>query len=63
MNGLALVAELNRQRRLAELIKERKALELRREDVFTYKEEQDTLKQQWGWAYYGIHPLQLPEEE
>jgi hypothetical protein len=51
MNGLALVAELNRQRLLAELIKERKALELRREDVFTYKEEQDTLKQQWGWAY------------
>jgi hypothetical protein len=36
MNGLAQVATLIRQRILAELMKERKALELRREDVFVY---------------------------
>jgi hypothetical protein len=63
MNGLAQVATRIRQRLLAELMKERKALELRREEVFVYKEEQDTLETRWGWAYYGIHPLQLSEEE
>jgi hypothetical protein len=63
MNGLAQVATRIRQRLLAELMKERKAIELRREEVFVYKEEPDTLETRWGWAYYGIHPLQLSEEE
>ena len=59
----AQVAELNKQRMLAEIVKERKALELRRQDFFTYKDEQDALKKKWGFAYYGLSPITFPAEE
>jgi hypothetical protein len=60
---LAHVAELKSQRMLAEIVKERKAFERRREDFFAYKEEQDALKKKWGFAYYGISPIICPAEE
>ena len=59
----AQVAELKSQRMLAEIVKERKALELRRENFFAYKEEQDALKKKWGFAYYGLSPITFPAEE
>ena len=59
----AHVAELKSQRMLAEIVKERKALELSREDCFAYQEEQDALKKKWGFAYYGLSPLTFPAEE
>jgi len=59
----AHVAELKSQRSLAEIVKERKALEVRREDVFACQEEQDALKKKWGFAYYGLSPITFPAEE
>jgi len=60
---LAHGAELESQSSLAENVKECKALELRREDFFAYKEERDALKKKWGFAYYGISPIIFPAEE
>jgi hypothetical protein len=57
------VGELKSQLILAEIVKECKALEVRREDCFAYQEEQDALKKKWGFAYYGLTPITFPAEE
>src|SRR5712691_3552212 len=56
-------AELKSQRSLADIVKEHKVLELRREDFFAHKEEQEALKKKWGFAYYGLSPMIFEEDE
>ncbi len=47
----AHAAKRKSQRNLADIVKERKALEVHREECFAYQEEQDALKKKWGVVF------------
>jgi len=54
---LAQVQKLNQLRLQKTLIEERKALAIRRDALMEYLEEQERLKDKWGYAYHGMSLL------